>query len=200
MNNSFCAECGAPTVATDRFCRRCGAPKDTETFAPPPSSGPPPGGAGPGLHPSFQAVEDAYRHLRAQYDTGAISAEQLTHAVESQSIEHAGAYWMMGVDSGAWYRSTGDAWQLADPPRAASGFSPPHPAGYAPAASAGYASPPAGYAPAPMAGGHAIPAAQPNRKRAILIGAAVLLAGGVFFGRNWLRGIPGAAVEYSQSP
>jgi hypothetical protein len=48
-----------------------------------------------------------------------MSVDQFRAAVEAQVIDHGGRYWMLGVNSGAWYVHDGTDWCEADPPLAA---------------------------------------------------------------------------------
>jgi uncharacterized protein YegL len=77
--------------------------------------------------PAFHRAEAEYVRLRGQYDSGALPPDDFKKAVEAQVIEHGGAYWMLGVDSGKWYRYDGAKWHEAEPPVASPAAAPAQP-------------------------------------------------------------------------
>ena len=92
-----CANCKHHVAITDPKCPGCGTPRPTP-------------------EPAFAQAEQSYRNLRREYEAGAIAGEQFDAAVRAQTVDHGGRYWMIGVQSGEWYASDGDAWHQADPP------------------------------------------------------------------------------------
>ena len=65
---------------------------------------------------AFQDVANKFARLRGEFEAGRLSAEQFKEAVEANAIEHDGAWWMIGVRSGKWYRYDGASWTEAHPP------------------------------------------------------------------------------------
>ncbi len=69
----------------------------------------------------FQAVEKQYAQLKAQYRAGKMSEAAYQAALKKLVFEDdRGQYWMLGADSGQWYRHDGSQWVRADPPLTAS--------------------------------------------------------------------------------
>src|SRR6478672_2265525 len=95
-----CSTCGRSLTPAERFCIGCGAP------------------CGPPLAAPFLRVQDEYEQLRARLDAGKISAAAMKTALESLLVEHDGAYWSIGAQTGRWYRYDGAGWAEATPPSA----------------------------------------------------------------------------------
>jgi uncharacterized RDD family membrane protein YckC len=72
------------------------------------------------LQPDFQHTEDAFFQLKGQLATGRLTPEQFTTALNELVVRDAqGRYWMMGSETGSWYRFDGAQWLPDDPSEAA---------------------------------------------------------------------------------
>lgn len=65
----------------------------------------------------FEQVEQQVKALRARYQAGEISREQLQNELRSLMIlDEQGRWWMLGLESNRWYYYDGQSWIAADPP------------------------------------------------------------------------------------
>jgi hypothetical protein len=99
-------------VGEGRFCGTCGAPRS-------------------GLPPRFDEARQRFAVLKDRYNRGELDDAAYEAALRELIIqdEH-GQYWMIGAETGGWYRYDGAAWIPQDPPGAVA------PLSAAPAASA----------------------------------------------------------------
>ncbi len=73
----------------------------------------------------FQDTETQVRALRAQYQAGQITRDQLQDQLKRLMIlDENQTWWMMGVESDNWYRFENNSWVLAQPPYLNAGVSP----------------------------------------------------------------------------
>jgi len=65
----------------------------------------------------FQQVEAEYRKLKAQYDAGQLSEDELRHRVTQFTVEDdQGRWWSIGYETGQWYYHDGESWTPGTPP------------------------------------------------------------------------------------
>ncbi len=149
-----CTQCGHPLESHHLFCEKCGAVHQQ-------------------LPAKFAAAQQTYLGLKERYERGDLSESEFEAAVQKSMVQDAdGVYWMLGAQSGRWYRYIGEQWVQANPPLIAAAppsSSPPPPA--LPS------SPPVAAAPPP--------AEKSDRKRWLVLIAAAILIGviGVMVGR-----------------
>jgi hypothetical protein len=126
------------------------------------------------LLPEFQRVEELYAQLYAQYSAGTMSPDQFRSAVEANMVQHEGAYWTIGADSGQWFRHDGREWRQTAPPVAPVAPRPPAAPVVQPPQMVTTSTPqPAAQAPTPR-----------SRTALLVSGAAVLviaIAGGAYY-------------------
>ena len=68
----------------------------------------------------FQQVEAEYRKLKAQFDAGQLSEEELRSRVTQFVVEDdQGRWWSIGYETGQWYYHDGENWTPGTPPAAA---------------------------------------------------------------------------------
>ena len=66
----------------------------------------------------FSRVEAEVARLRAERDAGRLSPAGFEAQLKELMVQdESGAWWMLGADSGTWYRHDGTNWIQADPPR-----------------------------------------------------------------------------------
>jgi hypothetical protein len=65
----------------------------------------------------FARAESEFARLRGERDAGRIDQAAFDAALRALMFEHAGRWWMLGVDSGRWYAHDGKDWSSATPPR-----------------------------------------------------------------------------------
>ncbi len=106
-----CTQCGHPLESHHRFCEECGATR-------------------PQLPPKFAAAQQAYLELKGRYARGEMTEAEFEAAMQNLTVQDAdGFYWMLGAESGQWYRYDGQQWLQTNPPliAAAPPVSPPPP-------------------------------------------------------------------------
>lgn len=65
---------------------------------------------------AYKSAEEAYFKLKGQAATGRITHEQFEAQLRELMVQDAqGRYWMLGADSGKWYRRDGETWTEAQP-------------------------------------------------------------------------------------
>jgi hypothetical protein len=95
-----CTKCGTELMPEDKFCSGCGAPR-------------------PQVPPRFAEIERRFNSLRARYQAGELGDAAYDAELQRLVIEDdAGGHWMLGTDSGKWYRHDGQQWVRRDPPPA----------------------------------------------------------------------------------
>ena len=93
-----CAHCGTELTPEERFCGECGAPR-------------------PKLPARFEKTEKQFAALKNQRSSGELSETEYQAALKNLIVQDAdGTHWMLGTESGKWYRSDGHEWVGADPP------------------------------------------------------------------------------------
>ncbi len=66
---------------------------------------------------NFDDVEREVAGLRQDLDAGRLNEEQFKTRLRELMVEDAGGnWWMVGYETGEWYRHDGDDWVRADPP------------------------------------------------------------------------------------
>lgn len=71
------------------------------------------------LAPSFKDVERQVEALRRQVADGLLSEEECKARMRDLMVEDAdGTWWMVGYETGEWYRHDGTDWVPSDPPLA----------------------------------------------------------------------------------
>ncbi len=144
-----CTQCGHPLEPHHAFCEECGAVR-------------------PQLPAKFAASQQAYFVLKERYERGELSKSEFEAAMQDSMVQDAdGVYWMLGAESGKWYRYENDQWVLASPPLIA------------------VASPPSSPPPPPPTTVAPPPPKKNNSKRWLALIAAAVLIGiiGVVVGR-----------------
>ncbi len=97
-----CSNCGADLALDDLFCGQCGTPRSK-------------------LSPVFEAIVARFAALKARYDAGEVSESEYDAELRKLIIQdEAGRYWMIGPETGRWYRYDGNDWIPADPVKLAS--------------------------------------------------------------------------------
>jgi len=92
-----CSNCGAMLEPDHMFCGECGAPK-------------------PQLPPDFAQAEERFNQLHAAYRAGKLDDQAYESELRKLVLQDAsGGYWMLGAESGDWYRFDGQEWVAADP-------------------------------------------------------------------------------------
>jgi hypothetical protein len=82
----------------EQFCGECGAPR-------------------PRLPARFEETEKQFVALKARRDAGQLTDADYESALRVLVVQdEAGTYWMLGTESGKWYRYNGQEWVGADPP------------------------------------------------------------------------------------
>lgn len=72
---------------------------------------------------SFSVVEKEAARLRKQFKAGKLSLEALQAKLWELMVQDAnGVWWMVGTESGRWYRYDGANWQPGTPPRGMPGL------------------------------------------------------------------------------
>ena len=154
-----CTQCGHPLEPHQHFCEECGAPR-------------------PQLPAKFAAAQQTYLELKERYERGDLSKSEFETAMQESMVQDAnGAYWLLGAESGRWYRYHDQQWVQANPPlivAAPPPVSPPPPP------------PPVTAVPPPVVA--APPAEKNNWKRWLALLFAAILIGivGVMVGRYLL--------------
>ena len=95
-----CSTCGRSLTPAEPFCAGCGPPRTPSLAAP------------------FRRIQDEYDQLKTRSAALQISATEMKAALYELLVEHDGAYWTIGAQSGRWYRYDGAAWIEATPPAA----------------------------------------------------------------------------------
>lgn len=68
----------------------------------------------------FEQVEAEYRKLKAQYDAGQLSEDELRNRVTQLMVEDdQGRWWSIGYETGQWYYHDGENWTPGTPPASA---------------------------------------------------------------------------------
>lgn len=68
----------------------------------------------------FQQAEAEYRKLKAQYDAGQLSEDELRNRVTQFMVEdNQGRWWTIGYETGQWYYHDGESWTPGTPPASA---------------------------------------------------------------------------------
>lgn len=94
-----CQNCGQEFASAKKFCTNCGAPR-------------------PGLTARFESAEQQFAALKARYDAGELIDADYEAALKQLIIQdETGADWMIGAETGQWYRYDGQQWVRRDPPR-----------------------------------------------------------------------------------
>lgn len=105
-----CSNCGADLAPDDSFCGHCGAPRSE-------------------LSPVFEAIVARFAVLKARYDAGELGESEYDNELRKLVVQdEAGSYWMIGADTGRWYRYDGQHWVRDKPLREAQALSPGMPA------------------------------------------------------------------------
>lgn len=73
---------------------------------------------------NFHQLELEYRRLRAAYQAGEISAKSFEKQVNALMVVDQGTRWMIGVNSGRWYRHDGNRWIEDNPPASTEIYAP----------------------------------------------------------------------------
>lgn len=68
------------------------------------------------LHPSFQQAYNAYRKVLRAYAAGKLDHEEAVRRVAGLSVLHDGGRWVLGAQTGQWYRVVGKEFIPANPP------------------------------------------------------------------------------------
>jgi hypothetical protein len=77
----------------------------------------------------FAQVETKVTQLRQDLAAGQLTEEQFKARLREMMVEdEAGNWWMVGYETGEWYRHDGDDWVRADPPDHLSSIPTPRPA------------------------------------------------------------------------
>ncbi len=93
-----CTQCGGTLAAGGRFCAGCGARR-------------------PEMPARFEQTERQYLDLKAQLESGQISRQAYQDGLKQLVFkDDTGDFWMLGADSGIWYRHDGRQWVQQDPP------------------------------------------------------------------------------------
>jgi len=67
---------------------------------------------------NFTEVEQAVRQLRMQLEEGTLTRAEVDQRLKELMIQDEdGDWWMIGFDSGSWYRHVEGRWVVAEPPR-----------------------------------------------------------------------------------
>ena len=102
-----CDACGTELASSEGFCPQCGEPR-------------------PGLPPPFALAAEQFSWLKARHDAEMLTDAEFNHALEKLVLrDAAGTPWMIGADSGRWYRHDGQRWVEADPGQASTTPTPP---------------------------------------------------------------------------
>ncbi len=76
----------------------------------------------------FQQAEAEYRRLKAQFDAGQLSEEELRSRVTQFMVEDdQGRWWSIGYETGQWYYHDGENWTPGTPPATAAAPAEPRP-------------------------------------------------------------------------
>jgi len=93
-----CSNCGAQLDLKHQFCANCGTPRPT-------------------MEPRFAETERQFLELKNLYHSGELEKSKFESELEELVFEdESGTYWMLGTDSGEWYRYDGQEWIQTDPP------------------------------------------------------------------------------------
>lgn len=93
-----CTRCGFKLSSDEVFCGECGTPR-------------------PRLPAPFEETERQFAALKARRDPGQLTGPDDEAALRSLVLQDdSGTHWMLGTDSGEWYRAEGQEWVRADPP------------------------------------------------------------------------------------
>ncbi|MBN1249391.1 MAG: hypothetical protein JXC32_17150 [Anaerolineae bacterium] len=93
-----CPACQSPLGVYDEVCPQCGTPR-------------------PALPPRFAEARRRFLVLRQQVDAGHLGDEAFDAALADLVIRDGdGQTWMLGAESGDWYRAEGTTWIRTNPP------------------------------------------------------------------------------------
>lgn len=93
-----CIRCGSELSPEEMYCGECGAPR-------------------PRVPERFAETEKQFAALKARRDAGQLSDSNYEAALRALIFQDdAGKHWMLGTESGEWYRAEGQRWVRADPP------------------------------------------------------------------------------------
>jgi WD40 repeat protein len=92
-----CSQCGHELRPDTRFCTRCGTPRAA-------------------LPDQFVQVEAKFKELRARFDSGGLTEDQLDAAVSDLTFEYEGRPWILGANTGTWFVHDGSQWNETPPP------------------------------------------------------------------------------------
>lgn len=78
---------------------------------------------------NFNQVEAEYDRLKGQFEAGTLTEEQFKSQLQDLMLQDdAGEWWVIGYETGQWYRHDGTGWVRADPPGHIEADMPPPPA------------------------------------------------------------------------
>ena len=93
-----CTHCGSELASDDRFSATCSTPR-------------------PRLAGAFVRTGKQFGLLKTSYEAGNLTEAQYNAALQDLILQdEAGAYWMIGAETGRWYRHDGQEWVSAQPP------------------------------------------------------------------------------------
>jgi len=93
-----CINCGEVLEIGEKFCGNCGVERK--------------------LPPVFIETEKKFQQLKESKNRREMGESEFVTALEKLVVEDGGVYWMIGADSGEWYRHDGEEWVRAEPPQA----------------------------------------------------------------------------------
>lgn len=80
------------------------------------------------MNMDFSQVEAEYAELKEQYEAGRITEEQFKSQLQDLMLQdETGDWWVIGYETGQWYRHDGTDWVRADPSRNIEVSTPPPP-------------------------------------------------------------------------
>lgn len=76
----------------------------------------------------FSQVEAEYTQLKGQFEAGSLTEEQFKSQLQDLMLQdEAGDWWVIGYETGQWYRHDGTDWVRVDPPGQIEAGTPPPP-------------------------------------------------------------------------
>jgi dipeptidyl aminopeptidase/acylaminoacyl peptidase len=96
-----CSHCGSGLLLGEQFCGECGAPR-------------------PRLPRRFEETEKQFAALKARHAAQELGEAEYNDALKRLVLQdEAGTHWMIGAETGQWYRFDAPNWVRADPTTAA---------------------------------------------------------------------------------